>query len=106
VRSSITTKSSIILLIGDSKEAVRVIHSHQPKCEIIAVIQDPQTARQLNVLCRVTPLVYEGKLANVSKMDFGINYAKKRGILKNGDTIVMLKSEENLMEIHYIPYKH
>jgi pyruvate kinase len=106
VRSSITTKSSIILVIGDSKEAVRVIHSHRPKCEVVAVIHEAQTARQLNILARVTPLVYEEKLENVSKMDFGINYAKKRGILKNGDTIVVLKSEQNLMEIHYIPYQH
>lgn len=103
--SSKTSNASIIIVIGDSKKMVHLVHIHQPKCEVIAVITNSKAARQLNILDRVTPLIYDEN-SKVSKMDFAIYYAKKRGMTKNGDTIVVWRIEINRVEVHYIPYKH
>lgn len=104
MRSSINTKASVIVVIGESKQMIRLVYCHRPKCEVIAVTRDIQKARQLNIFDGVTPLVYEKTSENLSRIDFAINFAKRRGIVKCGDSIVVLKSDENLMEVHYISY--
>jgi pyruvate kinase len=105
VSSSLSANASGIIVIGESKQIIHSIHCHKPKCEVIAVIKNHQSARQLNILDRVTPLIFDASSAT-SRTDFGINYAKKRGIMKNGDTVIVLNVDLNCIQVRYIPYNH
>lgn len=103
--SSKTAKAAVIIIVGDSKQLVHLVHFHQPNCEVISVMKNCKAARQLNILDNVTPLIYD-ESSKISEIDFGIHYAKKRGMAKNGDTIVLLKVDINRVEVFYIPYNH
>lgn len=101
VRSSITTMAAAIIIVTESSEIVELVHQHRPVCEVIVVMENQKSCRQLNILDRVTPLHF----AALSKVNFGVNFAKIRGIVKCGDTIIILKYHEKLVQVHYIPYE-
>lgn len=100
--SSRNTSASAIVILTNSQLIVHLVHQHRPSCEIVVVTEDPRTARQLNILDQVTPLFYKANI-NIKK-NFALEFAESRGIIKCGDTIVLLKADENLMEIHYVSY--
>ena len=104
VLSAFTTNSSAIIITSESEEFVHLVYFYQPKCEIIVVMKNPKTCRQLNILDKVTPLIYESANKK-SKVDHATKFAKSRGIIKGGDAVVVLKYEESIMEIHYIQYE-
>lgn len=104
VISSINTNASVIILITDSEHLAHLVHFHQPKCPMIAVMKNQKVARQMNILNNTIPLVYEEDISEDSKMNYAIEFSKKRGLVKCGDTVIVLKSSRNVMEIHYIPY--
>lgn len=101
VTSSITTKASAIIVASESGDLAQLVYFQQPKCEIIAVIKDHKAARQLNILDNVVPLVFKPTY-KTSTLNFAVNFARLRGILKPGDTVVYLTT--TTMQIHYIDY--
>lgn len=103
VTSSSTTTASAIIIITESPEIVRLVYYFRPNCEIIVVMENPKSCRQLNILDRVTPLIFEISRKQL-KLDFAINFSKSRGILKCGDTIVVLQHASSSVQVHYVPY--
>lgn len=99
VSSSINTEASAIIVLTESEKIAEFVHQLRPKCEVIAITSNQKTARQLNILDKVTPLFYEGS----SSFNFAVSFAKKRGIAKCGDTVIVLTDQN--MQIHYLPYE-
>lgn len=99
VTSSINTDAAAIIVLTESEKTAEFIHQLRPKCELIVVTRNPRKARQLNILDKVTPLLTEGG----SGFQFAVNFAKKRGIVKDGDTVVVMTDKN--MQIHYLPYE-
>lgn len=102
VSSSMKTNAAAIIIISESDEVVQLVNQYRPNCDVIVVMENLKSCRQLNILDRVTPLLYE--TAALSKIDFGIKFAKLRGITKCGDSIVILQHDLNQMIVHYLPY--
>lgn len=102
VTSSINTNAAVIIIISESDEIVQLVNRYRPTCEVIVVMENPKSCRQLNILDRVTPLTYE--TVALSKIDFAINFAKLRGITKCGDSIIILEHDLNQMIVYYLPY--
>lgn len=113
-KSSILVKASVIIIIGNSKKLVHYVHCHEPKCQIVAVVTNPKFARQLNILERthvlimdrklpVTPIIFDRHMST-TKLNFGLDFAIKRGITKSGDSFVLLRSDIRRVEVHYVPY--
>lgn len=101
VTSSILTTASAIIVTSD--KLANFVNNFYPLCEIIAVTHNKKKARQLNIWDKLIPLLLNDKVKNnISKFDFAIKFAKLRGIIKSGDTVVFLK--EQSMEVHYVPY--
>lgn len=103
VTSSLTTKASAIILITESEQTVNLVYHHQPNCKVIVVISNKKAARQLNILDRITPLLLQGSKS--LKLDAAISFARKSGLVKNGDTVIILEGEESRVIVHYLPYK-
>lgn len=99
VTSSINIEAAAIVIVSDSEKTAEFVHQLRPKCEVIVVTKNPKAARQLNILDKVTPLFYEGGAG----LEFAVEFAKKRGIAKAGDTIVLLNDKN--MQIHYLSYE-
>lgn len=70
----------------------KAISSFRPNCDIIALTPDEQTARQMNLIWGVTPIVVEKDFAD-SMISNGINIAKKEGYVVEGDTAVISGSD-------------
>lgn len=114
VRSANLVKASVIIIIGNCKKLVNYVHCHEPKCEIVAVVSSPKFARQLNILERTHVLIMDRKLPvtpiisdrymSTTKLNFGLDFAIKRGITKGGDSFVLLRSDIRRVEVHYVPY--
>lgn len=102
VTSAFTTNASAIIIVSNSEEVAHLVYHLLPNCEVIIVMENPKSCRQLNILGRVTPLNFDPKM-NLSKYDFAIKFSIARGILKRGDTVVLLKPAQSVMEIHYVP---
>ena len=66
----------------------KAISSFRPNCNIIAITPNMQTARQMNLIWGVTPIVVEKEFADIM-IKSGMEYAKKAGLVVSGTTAVI-----------------
>lgn len=117
VEAAAKVLASAIIVITTSGRSAHLISKYRPRCPIIAVSRNEQTARQCHLYRGILPLIYKGKLWMVpetqkkkthffyystdapledwlkdvdARVQYGINFGKTRGFLKTGDAIVIV----------------
>ncbi|KAF2896666.1 hypothetical protein ILUMI_09515 [Ignelater luminosus] len=96
VEASTKCLAAAILVLTTSGRSAYLISQYKPKCPIIAVTRNHQTARQSHLFRAILPLIYEADrledwLKDVdARLQFGINYGKAQGFIKTGDPVVVI----------------
>ncbi|KAF5282106.1 hypothetical protein FQR65_LT14424 [Abscondita terminalis] len=96
VEASTKCLAAAIVVLTTSGRSAHLISKYKPKCPIIAVTRNGQTARQAHLYRGILPLVYEDErlsdwLKDVdSRLQFGIKFGKARGFIKSGDPVIVV----------------
>lgn len=96
VEASHKIEAAAFVVITTTGRSAHLVSKYRPRCPIIAVTRNPQVARQCHLYRGILPIEYEtGVLPDWmedvnARVSHGINYAKKRGMVKTGDAIIVL----------------
>ncbi|CAG8507220.1 7663_t:CDS:10 [Ambispora leptoticha] len=92
-----------ILVLSTSGNSARLVSKYRPRCPIITVTRNAQTARQIHLYRGCYPFVYDvPPPSNVEKPDdwqedvenrirWGIRHAKHLNLLKRGDPVIAIQ---------------
>ena len=81
-------KTAAITTVTKSGFTARMISRYRPACPLIASTSDETVWRQMNLIWGCKPMLYTGELPRGGVFDTALEIAVKRGLLKNGDTVV------------------
>jgi pyruvate kinase len=81
-------KARAILTLTESGFTSRSISKYRPDCPILAVTMSRQVVRRLAMNWGVTATLYAGDPADEKKIEFGLRWARARGYVEPGDTVV------------------
>lgn len=96
VEATNKTIASAIICLTTSGRSAHLISKYRPRCPIIAVTRFEQTARQCHLFRGILPLPYNGGVLDDwmkdvdARVQYGIQFGKSRGFIKNGDPIVIV----------------
>ncbi|XP_063906495.1 pyruvate kinase-like isoform X3 [Zophobas morio] len=88
--------AAAIIVVTTSGRSAYLISKYRPRCPVIAVTRNAQTARQAHLYRAVLPLIYEADrmsdwLQDVdARVSFGLNFGKAKGFIKNGDPVIII----------------
>ncbi len=100
-------KASAIITVTKSGRTARMIARHRPRTRIIAVASDVSTARALNLVWGVTPVVGEN-IENAEEVTgVAVAVAQRAGLIGPNDTVVItagvpvgVVGSTNLIKVH------
>ena len=78
-----------IMTVSKSGQTARTISKYRPWCPIICGTTDPTVRRQMNLSWGVIPIIVEEKDNTDELFDHVVNVARQRGLVKNGDLVVI-----------------
>ncbi len=78
-----------ILTVSKSGKTARMISKYRPECPIISGATDPTVQRQMNLSWGVVPIMVDEKDNTDSLFDHVVDEARKHGLVKNGDLVVI-----------------
>lgn len=96
VEASAKCLASAIIVITTSGRSAHLVSKYRPRCPIIAVTRNAQTARQAHLYRAILPLLYEKErdsdwLKDVDdRVNFGIELGRNKGFIKSGDKIIVV----------------
>ncbi len=78
-----------ILTLTESGFTSRQISKYRPRCPILAATRSPEVARRLALNWGVTAWLAEGAVSDEDKLDAALRWARGRGYVEAGDTVVV-----------------
>ncbi|VEN39968.1 unnamed protein product [Callosobruchus maculatus] len=96
VEASFKSLASAIIVITTSGRSAYLVAKYRPRCPIVAITRNEQTARQAHIYRGVLPIIYdcereEDWLHDVdNRANAGIKFGKQRGFIKTGDPVVVV----------------
>ena len=101
--------ASAILTVSKSGSTSRMLSKYRPECPIISGTPSEKVWRQTNMSWGVCPIMIEEKDNTDALIDHVIDVAQKKGLLKNGDLVVLtagvplgVSGTTNLMKVHLV----
>lgn len=92
VNASFQVDAKAIVCVTNKGVTARMISAYRPACPIIAATLDEKAYRQLSLSWGVLPVKSEMKYTTDEILSNGIEIAKKTGLVKPGDTIIVTGS--------------
>ncbi len=99
--------ATAILTVSQSGETVRLMSSCRPKTPIIACVLNERIRRRANLYWGISALVMESASSTDELIERAIEAAKKQGLIKNGDTVVVtagvpvgVPGTTNMIKVH------
>ncbi|XP_045765441.1 pyruvate kinase-like isoform X2 [Maniola jurtina] len=96
VEASSKCMASAIVVITTSGRSAHLLSKYRPRCPIIAVTRQPQTARQAHLYRGVLPIVYQESVASDwlkdvdNRVQYGLKFGRARGFINTGDNVVVV----------------
>nr|CAH7755468.1 unnamed protein product [Callosobruchus chinensis] len=96
VEASFKSLASAIIVITTSGRSAHLVAKYRPRCPIVAITRNEQTARQSHIFRGVLPIIYDCQrdadwLHDVdNRVNAGIKFGKQRGFIKSGDPVVVV----------------
>jgi len=95
-----------ILVLTDSGRTARLVSRYKPKCSILAITNDVNTVRRLQLSWGVIPLLVESTIDTDKMLSSASEIALKSGRVKAGDLVVttagipaMVKGSTNMIKV-------
>lgn len=101
--------AAAIITVSKSGMTSRMLSKYRPECPIISGTPDEKVCRQTNMSWGVCPIMIEEKDNTDELIDHVTSVAQKRGLLKNGDLVVLtagiplgFSGTTNMMKVHLV----
>ncbi len=101
--------AAAIITVSKSGSTSRMLSKYRPECPIISGTPSEKVWRQTNMSWGVCPIMIEEKDNTDSLIDHVISVAQSKGLLKNGDLVVLtagvplgVSGTTNLMKVHLV----
>lgn len=101
--------AAAILTVTKGGQTARFISKFRPSCPIIGCTPDPKVYRQLNMSWGVMPVMTKENKSTDALFDDSVNSAVKKGLLHNGDLVVItagvplgVSGTTNLMKVQIV----
>jgi len=94
VDASIENSAAAIICLTHSGDSARLVSQFRPRCPILVVTREPQTARQCHLYRGCYPLLYEAERKAAwqedvdARFQWAIDQFKQKGLLAVGDTVI------------------
>ena len=87
------SNAKAIFSLSSGGHTPQAIASFKPKCPIFAITPNLSTARRLNAVWNVTPILVEEKETEVEMIKEGLEYAKENNYIFDDDIVVIGESD-------------
>ena len=82
-------QAAAIICLTETGFSSRLISKYRPACPILAITSSQIVARRLCMNWGVVPVLYQGELSDLSRIEFAVGEARKVVLAKNGDTLIV-----------------
>lgn len=96
VSASLQCAAGAIIVLTTTGKSAHAISRFRPRCPIISVSRNAKTSRQAHLYRGLLPITYEAPAESDwtqdidNRVNFSIEYGRKRGFLKKGDPVIIV----------------